>query len=113
MTKGKNKDVAVQRDILDLLMAVSSKGGAVVDLNKALSYAPSPVPHASATSDGIRRKTSKSKLMDAALSLIVTDNLNTDHTKCLVIDLIVTIRCIAKVPNTFRKLAFQLLHQIP
>ena len=58
--KGKTKD---QRDILGLLMAVSSKEGAVVDLDKALSYSLSPVPLALATSDGIRRKTCKSKLM--------------------------------------------------
>ena len=38
---------------------------------------------------------------------------NTDHATCLVIDIIATIRCIAKVPNTFRELALQLLHQIP
>ena len=110
--KGKTKDVAVQRDILGLLMAVSSKEGAVVDPDKAFSYALSPVPLALATSDGIRRKTCKSKLMDAALSSIVTDNVNTDHATYLVIDIIATIRCIAKVPNTFRELALQ-LHQIP
>ena len=50
--------------------------------------------------------------MDAALSSIVTDNVNTDHATCLVIDLIATIRSIAKVSNTFRELALQLLHQI-
>ena len=110
--KGKTKDFAVQRDILSLLMAVSSKEGAVVDLDKALSYALSPVPLAFATSDGIRRKTCKSKLMDAALSSVVTDNVNTDHATCLVIDITATIRCIAKVPNTFRELTLQLLHQI-
>ena len=54
--KGKTKDVAVQRDILGLLMAVSSKEGAVVDLDKALSYALSPVPLALATSDGTEEK---------------------------------------------------------
>ena len=110
--KGKIKDVAVQRDIFGLLMAVSSKEGAVVNLDKALSYALSTVPLALATSDGIRRKTSKSKLMDATFSSVGTDNVNTDHSTCLVIDLIATIRCIAKVPNTFGELAFQLLHQI-
>ena len=94
-------------------MAVSSKEGAVADLDKALSYALSPVPLALAASDGIRRKTCKSKLMDAVLSSVVTDNMNTDHATCLVIDLIATVRCIAKVPNTFRELALQLLHQIP
>ena len=51
--------------------------------------------------------------MDAAFSSIVTDNVNTDHATCLVIDLIATICCIAKVPNTFRELVLQLLHQIP
>ena len=111
--KEKTKDVAVQRDILGLLMAVSSKEGAVVDLDKALSYALSPVPLALATSDGIRRQPDKSKLMDAALSSVITDNVNTDHATSLVINLIATIRCIAKVPNTFREIALQLLHQIP
>ena len=108
--EGETKDVAVQRDILGLLVVVSSNEGAVVDLDKALSYTLSPVPLALATSDGIP---CKSKLMDAALSSIVTDNVNTDHATCLVIDLIATIRCIAKVPSTFRELALQLLHQIP
>ena len=109
--KGKTKDVAVQRDILGLLILV--KEGAVVYLDKALSYALSPVPLALGTSDGIRRKTCKSKLMYAAFSSVVTDNVNTDHATRLGIDLIATIRCIAKVPNTFRELALQLLHQIP
>ena len=59
-------------------MAVSSKEGAVVSLDKALSYALSPVPHALATSDGVRRKTCKSKLMDAVLSSVVIDNVNAD-----------------------------------
>ena len=89
------------------------KKGAAVDLDKALSYSLSPVPLALEASDGLRGKTCKSKLTDAALSSIVTDNVNTDHAACLVIDLIATIRCIAKVPNTFRELALQLLHQIP
>ena len=111
--KRETKDVAVQRDIFGLLIAVSSKEGEVVSLYKALSYALSPVLLVLATSDGIRRKTCKSKLMDAALSSIVTDNVNTDHATCLVIDLIATICCIAKVPNKFRELALQLLHQIP
>ena len=100
IAKEKTKDVAVQRDILGLLMAVSSKEGAVVDLDKALSYALSPVPLALATSDGIRRQPYKSNLMDAALSSVVTDNVNTDHATSLVINLTATIRCIAKVPNT-------------
>ena len=111
--KGKTKYVAVQRDILGLLMAVSSKEGAVVTLDKALSYALSPVPLDSVTSYGIRRKTCKSKLMDAVLSSIVTDNVNNDHATCLLIDLIATIHCIANVPNTFREPALQLLHHIP
>ena len=51
--------------------------------------------------------------MDAALSSVVTDNVNTDHAACLVIDPIATICCIAKVPNSFRELALQLLHHIP
>ena len=102
--KGKTKDVAVERDTLGLLMALSSKAGAVVDLDKDLSYALSPIPFALATIDGIRRKTCKSKLMDVVFSSIVTDNVNTDHATCLVVDLIATIRCIAKVSNTFREL---------
>ena len=83
----------------------------MVDLDKALSYALSSVPLALATSDGIGRKTCTSKLTDAALSSVVADNVNTDHATCLVIDLIATIHCIAKVLNTFRELALQLLHR--
>ena len=51
--------------------------------------------------------------MVAAVSSIVTDNVTTHHATCLVIDLIATIPCIAKVPNTLRELALQLLHKIP
>ena len=51
--------------------------------------------------------------MDAAFSSIVTDNVNIDHATCLVIYLIATICCIAKVSNTFREPVLQLLHQIP
>ena len=50
--------------------------------------------------------------MDAALNSVVTDNVNTDNATCLVFDLIATIRCIAKVPNTFRELALQMYQTV-
>ncbi len=60
--KGKTRDLAVQRDILGLLMAESYKEKASIDIDKAIFYSLAPVPLAIATSDGIRRKTAKSKV---------------------------------------------------
>lgn len=73
-TKGKSKEITVQRDILGILAAKSQQQNAAINIDKALCYPLAPVPLSMATCDGIRRKTAKSKLFDAALrSLIEND----------------------------------------
>ena len=111
--KSKAKDVEVQRDILGQLVAISTANKAAVDVDKALEYPLAPVPLSLATSDGSRRKTCKSKLLDAALSSVVADIDITDDASCYIIDLVATIRSIVRVPNTFRDLALKLLNEIP
>lgn len=111
--KGKSKEVAVQRDILGLLMTISYKENSPIDIDKALSFPLAPVPLSLATADGIRRKTAKSKLLDAALISIVTSIDAVEDARCYAIDLIATVRSTVKVPNTFRELAMKLLHEMP
>lgn len=111
--KGKSKEVTVQRDILGLLMAISHKENSPIDFDKALSFSLAPVPLSLATADGTRRKTSKSTLLNAALTSIVSENDTVENARCYAIDLIATIRSTVKVPNTFRELAMKLLREIP
>jgi hypothetical protein len=111
--KDKSKEVTVQRDILGLLMAISHRENSPIDIDKALSFSLAPVPLSLATADGTRRKTSKSTLLDAALTSIVTENDTVENARCYAIDLIATIRSRVKVPNTFRELATKLLCEIP
>ena len=102
-SKGKSRDVTVQRDILGLLIATSFKEQSLIDIDKALSFPLAPVPLALATCDGARRKTTKSKLMDAALSSIIADEDIVSNQSFYALDLIATIRSTVNVPNTFRE----------
>ena len=111
--KGKSKDIAVQRDILGLLVASSYEEQSSVDIDKALSFPLAPVPLSLATCDGNRRTTAKSKLLDAALSSIVAELDSLDKVQIYVFDVIAVVRSIAVVPDTFRDLARKLLHNIP
>ena len=61
----KTRDVAVQRDILGLLLTTSFKEGGSIEIDKALTYSLAPLPLALATSDEYRRKTAKSNLQHA------------------------------------------------
>ena len=111
--KGKTRDVSVQRDILGLLMAKASKENAAIDIDKALSYSLAPVPLSLATSDGLRRITKKSKLFDAAISSTIFEDESIENPTCHILDLIATIRCVVKVPDTFRALAEKLFQELP
>ena len=111
--KGKTKDIAVQRYILGVLMAESYKEKASIDIDKALCFSLAPVPLSMATCDGIRRKTAKNKLLDAALSSVIAENDGVDNVTCYVVDLVASIRCISKIPDTFRELAVRLRQDLP
>ena len=68
--------------------------------------------------DGIRRKTAKSKLFDAALpSLIENDAQYPPNDQCAhriyILDITAIIRSLVKVPNTFKDVALRLLSDIP
>ena len=112
-TKGKSKDVKVQRDILGILVATSYKEKSIVDIDKALSFPRSPVPLSLATADGMRRKTAKSKLLEAVHSFTITDLEYVDNAACYVVDLAATIRSTVRIPGSFRELAMKLLNAIP
>ena len=94
------KDVAVQRDILGILMAESYKEKASIDIDKALCIPLAPVPLSMATVDGIRRKTVKISLLDAALSSVIAETDVVDNLTCYGVDLVAAIRSINRIPDT-------------
>ena len=72
--KGKSREITVQRDILGLVAAKSQQQNAAINIDKALCYPLAPVPLSLATCDGLRRKTAKSKLLNAALTSLVKND---------------------------------------
>ena len=94
-------------------MATSYKEKSIVDIDKALSFPLAPVPLSLATADGMRRKTAKSKLLEAALSSTITDLQYVDDAACYVVDLVATIGSTVRIPGSFRELAIKLLNAIP
>ena len=115
--KGKSKEITVQWDILGILAAKSQQHNAAINIDKALCYPLAPVPLSMATCDGIRRKTAKRKLFDAALpSLIENDAQYPDDQyahRIYILDIAAIIRSLVKVPNTFKDVALRLLSDIP
>ena len=115
--KGKSKEITVQRDILGILAAKSQQHNATINIDKALCYPLAPVPLSMATCDGIRRKTAKSKLFDAALpSLIENDAQYPDDQyahRIYIPDIAAIIHSLVKIPNTFKDVALRLLSDIP
>ena len=73
-SKSKAKNLKIERDILGLLLAESSKSGFPVDINGALCYPLNPVPPSLCTADGVRRKTPKSDLMAVLGDMTVDDD---------------------------------------
>ena len=112
--KGQTKDITVQRDIL--LAAKSQQENAGINIDKALCFPLAPVPLSMATSDGMRRKTAKSKLLSSALSSLIEKEAHLpeveDRLQVTVIDLMALIRSMVKLPNTFQDLALQILSNI-
>ncbi len=108
----KTRDVAVQRDILGLLLTTSFKEGGSIEIDKALTYSLAPLPLALAISDGYRRKTAKSKLLHSALESIKSDKYPPANASCYIIDLAPSLRSIVKIPDTLRELAQKNLREI-
>lgn len=109
---GKVKDIALQRHILGILAAKSTEMEKPIDFRATLSYPLAPVPLSLASSDGMQRKTVKSKLMDA-LQIPSSDQPPPDNNIVYILDVIAQIRAMVNVPDTFRLLARRLLNDIP
>ena len=70
----KDQAVKVERDILGILLAESTKNGRPVDIDHALQYPLSPVPPSLCTADGGRRKSSKSDMLDVLGDMSVEED---------------------------------------
>ena len=70
-----------------------------------------------ATCDGARRKTAKSKLLTAALKLLIENDAEIPQTgpenKIYILDLAANIRSMGNIPDAFKDFALQLLDDIP
>jgi hypothetical protein len=115
--KGKSREITVQRDILGLLAAKSQQQNAPINIDKALCYPLAPVPLSMAACDGIRRKTAKSKLFNAALTSLIENDAQLPEVqqsyRIYILDLAAIIRSMVKIPNTFKDLALQLFSDVP
>lgn len=113
---GSCKDISVQRDVLGLSAAASQQNDASVSIDDALSYPLTPVPLSLETSDGVRRKTTKSKLYDLALPSLQLDestmNEVTGDISCYILDLAAYLRYIQKPPDEFKDLAIIFLNSL-
>ena len=103
--KGKSREITVQRDILGLLAAKSQQQNAAINiLDKALCYPLALVPLSLATCDGLRRKTAKSKLLNAALTSLIKNDAQFPEVqqscRIYILDLAAIIRSMMKIPNT-------------
>ena len=106
---GKVAEVAVQRDILGLLLAKSQMLNAPIDMEKALEFPLSPVPLALAHADGERRKTNKSALFDHALASSQPRRVSRSEME----NRSAQLRSMTKVPDTFEDLAIKIFNDIP
>ena len=115
--KGKSREITVQRDILGLLAAKSQQQNAAINIDKALCYQLAPAPLSLETCDGLRRKTAKRKLLNAALTSLIKNDAQFPEVqqscRIYILDLAAIIRSMIKIPNTFKDLALLLLSDVP
>ena len=113
---GKSKEIAYQRDILGILVSQSkikkyaNKTG--VDMEKVFTYPLAPVSIPFCTPDGSNRKTTKSKLYDAAMddevTIIDNDNLTgIPNLENYFLDVVAFIRIMTNTSGSNRELAWK------
>ncbi len=99
------------------MVAYSNKHKAGVDLETTLSFPLAPVSMPLSTADGAIRKTTKSKLYDAAMSdltIISPDELpSAEKLNTYLLDLGAAIRSLVGLTSTIRQMAKRLLDTIP
>ena len=107
----KDKIIKIERDILAILLAESSKNGRPVDINSALWYPLSPAPPAFCTGDGGRRKCTKSDVF-VILGDMVVDG-NEVQYGVYMEDLAAFVRSLASKCSTLRDLSVLLYKSKP
>ena len=109
------KSVDVNRDILAKLLSMSCKKGKTIDFEKALKYPLGDVPLSLCNGDGSTRKTNKSKLAQIIISRMdtsTTPDVQKERT-AYIVDVMVLIRMLSGLPDTFERLAWKMLSCIP
>ena len=113
---GKTAIVETNRNIIGRLLAISAKGGKIVDFQTALAYPLTSTPLSVSNPDGSHRVTQKSQLVKVLRSYQDNPNVQSNETDAsiFVTDFIAQIRVLTKeVPETFEHLAIKILHSIP
>ena len=110
---GKNAAIEVNRNAIGKLLATSTKFEKKIDFEVALAYPLTSVPLSLSNTDGSRRVTQKSKLMEV-LSQYQEENdaVVEIDAKIFVIDFIAQIRVITKkIPEMYEQLALKFYNQ--
>ena len=117
--KNKKQLVEINRDILGKLLAHSAKAQRANDFKKALTYPLCPVPLCFAHPDGTRRTKAKSKLMDEILTYCdepvdpSSFQVPKDKFAAYLVDLMVLVRLLSGVCDTYKSLSNKLFSMIP
>ena len=90
--KGKSKDITVHRDTIRCLSSCQEQSS--VDIDKALTLPLAPVPLLLSTPDGIRWKTAKSTLFEAAIRSTDADPEIPPDANCYVVALAALLRSV-------------------
>ena len=113
------KTVEVNRNIIGKLLSISANASKPINFETALQYSLSPIPLSIANTDGTRRTTQKSKLIDILCSfnkkaIVANQEPCSNTVSAYIIDLIAQVRMLAKqVPDTFEHLTLKILSSIP
>ena len=105
--------VEINRNILRALLSFSAKANRPIDFDSALPYPLSPIPLSLALTDGARRETPKSKLMEiilkgaSELSDPTVENPFIRRSTAFVLDMIATTRMMKSIPATYEDVTWQ------
>ena len=104
-------ELALQRDILGILVARSYQHNSGIDKDAVLCYPLAPVSIPLRTPDGSMRKTAKSKLFTAAMNdlrIVTKDSLpGPDKLNTYFLEVAAAVQSIVGKPDTIRELAMR------
>ena len=112
-TQQERKGYRDNRNVLGQLLAFSAKSEKCTDFQKALAYPLSLIPLCYAHPDGLRRTAAKSQLMEVVLShCTASTELRIPKASVYLIDLMVVVRTLPGLYNTYHDLAFKLFDML-